>query len=359
MLVVGLLWGLHGCGGGSTSPGPESSGATSTPLETIVVGGAGDATERYYDGVVEAVQQATLTAQTAGRIAATLRDVNDSVRGGELLLRLTGIEQRAGLQRAEQARREAEARAAVAAADFDRVQQIYAQRLVSKSALDRATADRDAATAQLAAARAGVAMARETVAYTEVRAPFAGVITRRLVEPGEAVAAGQALLAMAALDRMRVVADLPSSVADAVRGDGRATVLLGGRRLAATQVLVFPAASSGSSTVRVRVDLPSGAPGAYPGLYAKVAFAAAARAVTPARIFVPDSALIERSEVTAVYVVGSDGMVVLRQVRPGRRLGTEVEVLAGLAAGERVAVDPSAAAARTIARRGRATDPAK
>ncbi len=355
MLVAALVSGLYACSDNSP-PVPSTPEAPARPLATSVAGGAEGQAERYYDGVVEAVRQATLTAQTAGRIATAPHDVDDAVRGGELLLQLSDVEQRAALQRAEQSWREAEARAAVASAEFDRVQQIYTQRLVSRSALDRATADRDAATAQLAAARAGVAMAREIVGYTEVRAPYAGVITRRLVEPGEAVAAGQALLTFAALDRLRVVTDLPSGVAEAVRRDSRATVVIGDRRIPATQVLVFPAAASGSSTVRVRIDLPAATPGAYPGLYAKVAFTAAAQSQAPVRILVPKGALVERSELTAVYVVGRDGAIALRQVRAGRRLGDDVEILAGVQPGEQIAVDPAAAAAQVVAHRGRTVD---
>jgi multidrug efflux pump subunit AcrA (membrane-fusion protein) len=60
-------------------------------------------------------------------------------------------------------------------------------------------------------------------------------------------------------------------------------------------------------------------------------------------LLVPASAMVERSEVTGVYVVGADGRVALRQVRAGRRIDGRVEILAGLDAGEKVATDPVAA----------------
>jgi RND family efflux transporter MFP subunit len=361
---------------GEPSPAPAAPGA-GHDLPTIEVRTGGAAHERWYDGSVEAVRQATLTAQTTGRVAEALHDVDDRVRAGELLLRLTGVEQRAALRQAEQALREAEARATVADADYARTSDVYAKRLVARAALDRATADRDAAAAQLAAAQAGLASARESAAYTEIRAPYDSVVTRRHVEPGEAVAPGQPLIEVAALERLRVVVDVPSSIAETLRDGGRATVLVGDRRYASDRVVVFPAATAQSSTVRVRIELPEAAVGAYPGLYAKVGFEAApadapavagpvtAGAADAARgpisspsahapISIPSSALVERSEVTAVYVVDADGRLYFRQVRLGRRYGDAVEVLAGLRPGGGGASAPVAAAQRLAAARERA-----
>jgi multidrug efflux pump subunit AcrA (membrane-fusion protein) len=63
-----------------------------------------------------------------------------------------------------------------------------------------------------------------------------------------------------------------------------------------------------------------------------------------ARLFVPSQALVRRAEFAGVYVIGRDGKPMLRQVRPGRSEGSQVEILSGVAAGERVALDPQAAA---------------
>jgi hypothetical protein len=145
---------------------------------------------------------------------------------------------------------------------------------------------------------------------------------------------------------MRVNVDVPQAAADGIRGLGAARIYAGEQVLDSAQVTVFPAAASGSNTVRVRIDLEPGAAGLYPGMFVKAGFSTAAAAA----LRVPASALVRRSEVTAVYVVGDDGQVRLRQVRLGRRLGDEFEVLAGLAAGERIAADPVAA---TLAVEGR------
>jgi multidrug efflux pump subunit AcrA (membrane-fusion protein) len=85
----------------------------------------------------------------------------------------------------------------------------------------------------------------------------------------------------------------------------------------------------------VRLELPDGQFGLYPGMFVKAAFAIG----ETERLLVPTQAVLRRSEVTAVYVVGPDG-VRLRQVRVGQHFGDSVEILSGLVAGEKVALDP-------------------
>lgn len=327
---------LAGCGGEAP---PESAAKAPPALATVEVAATEARGERLFDGLVEALEQATLTAQTRGRIVAIERDVDAGVRRGDLILRLSGVEQRAARDAARQALAEAEARATEAAASFDRTKSVYEQRLVPRADLDRATAEHEAAEARLAAARAAVSAAEEEFGYTEIRAPFAGRVTRRFVEVGEAVSPGQPLVAVAAPGRLRITLDVPQSLAGEIRELGRATAHLPSGTVESASLTVFPAASAAAGTVRVWLDLPEGADGLYPGMRAKAGFALA-----PAGILrIPASAVARRSEVSAVYVVGEDGHAALRQVRLGRRIGDEVEVLAGLRAGERIAADPVAA----------------
>lgn len=327
---------LAGCGGGAPAPDAAAAGAG---LETLRVEASSADAERLFDGIVEAIQQATLVAQTGGRVVAIERDVDDDVARGTLILRLAGVEQRAQLDASRQALSEADAMALEAGSTFERVRDLAAHRLLSQADLDRATAGRDAANARLAAARAGVEAAREQYAYTEIRAPFAGVVTARHVDAGEAVAPGQPLAAIAAPGALRVNVDVPQAIAEEVRALGAARVHAEGGMIQSGKLTVFPAAASGSNTVRVRIDLPAGVPGLYPGMFVKAGFQTGGGAL----LRIPLATVAWRSEVTGVYVVGEDGAVSLRQLRLGRRLGDEVEVLAGLAPGERIAADPVAA----------------
>jgi hypothetical protein len=170
------------------------------------------------------------------------------------------------------------------------------------------------------------------------------------VQPGESVAPGTPLLTVASFGALRVVAEVPQSVARDVRALGKANVYLGDERIAAERVTLFPSADPTSSTFRARAELPATVSGVAPGMYAKIGFVTG----ESKRRLIPRRAVVERSELRSVYVVGADGRVSLRQVRLGRAAGEEVEVIAGLADGERVATDPAVAglAARTAAAPG-------
>ena len=333
VLAVALL----GCEKRSPAPPPAAA-----PLTTLTVEARRAPLERLLDGRIEAVNQGTVAAQTSGRVTEILYDVNDFVPAGAVIVRLRATEQRAGLAQAEAALREATARDTEARQRHERMQGLYADHVVPKAAFDQAVADRDAAQAQLAAARAALERAREGVAYTEVRAPYAGVVTRRDVEVGETVSPGTPLMSGLSLRYLRVAVDVPQSALEEVRRIRKAAVYVGNRRIEASKLTVFPEASTNTNTFRARLELPENAADLYPGMFVKVAFVVG----ESERLLVPSTALVERGEITAVYVVDAQQRASLRQVRLGHRFEDQVEVLSGLRAGERIAADPVAAMKR-------------
>ena len=335
--LPGLLFLVAGCGGKSAPP----AGLATPPLASTVIQSVRTPLERSVDGTIEAVNQATVAAQTSGRVAEILYDVNDVVPAGAVIIRLKGTEQRAGLQGAEAALTEAKARNIEAATSYQRAADLYQRRVVSKAQLDQATANRDAAAARLAAAEASLTTAREGVGYTEIRAPYGGVVTKRLVEVGETVGPGTPLMTGLSLRDLRVNTNIPQSIVMQVRKLKQAAVYVGDQRIEATKITIFPEAATASSTFRARLDLPPGALDLAPGMYVKVGLVIG----EADRLLIPVSAVVERSEVTGVYVIDARGLVSLRYVRPGHRFGEQLEILAGLAAGERIALDPVAAGA--------------
>ena len=309
------------------------------PFDTAVVEIARAPLERVYDGTVEAVNRATMSAQTSGRIAEVYYDVDDYVEPGEPIVRFTNTEQQAQLRQAKASLAEALARQNQAAEEFSRAAALFEAGSSSKREYDTAVAARDAADARVAAARSAVETANQQLEYTLVRAPYPGIVTERHVEVGEAVGVGQPLMSGLSLDSLRVVANLPQQVAARVREHEAAFVLTEEGRVEATGMTIFPFADAASNTFTVRVNLPDGQYQLYPGMFVKVAFVVG----DAERLLVPTEALVRRSEVTGVYVVDNEDRVRLRQVRVGNRFGDRIEVLAGLAEGERIGLDPVAA----------------
>ncbi len=334
--------------------------AAETPLATLEVAYEKAPRERVWDGTVEAVNQATVSAQTSGRVAEILYDVDDFVPAGAVIMRFTDTEQRAALDRARAALQEAEAVFAQADSEFTRVAAMFANGTVAKARYDQARANHDAGQARLTAAQAGVKTAEEQLGYTVVRAPYAGIVSKRHVQVGELVRPGQPLMSGLSLENVRVNVDVPQSMLEPIRRIGKATVHLGDRDLTAASLTFFPVADAAANTFRVRVNLPATGEPLYPGMFVKVGFVVG----DTERLLVPESAVVHRSELTAVYVFGPKPVaadadataadaVVLRQIRTGRAYGDRVEVLAGLDAGERIATDPVAAGIYAQERRSR------
>jgi RND family efflux transporter MFP subunit len=335
-MTVAVALALVACGGGGTASTTAESPALATITAAAEQGSGGVA----WDGVVQAVEQSVLSAQTSGRVIALGADVDQRVAGGAVLLRLTSDEQSAAVDAARAQLRSAEAVLADAASRFQRASDLVGRQLVSRDDFDRVRAAHEAAAAARDAAAAQLAQAEQQLGYTTVRAPYAGIVASRQVELGETVAPGQSLFTLFAPGQLRLEVQVPQADAAGLkRQPDTAITLADGRTVQATKVIVYPSADPLAHSTTVRVLLPAMDSPPRPGQTAKVRFAGTGGA---AGIWLPQAAVTQRGELSAVYVVNADG-IVLRQLRLGRRNGDSVEVLAGISVGERVATDPVAA----------------
>jgi RND family efflux transporter MFP subunit len=338
-IAAGTAVWLVGCGRGGPPQGVAPPGKA--PYATVVARAEPVAQQRLVDGRVEAVLQATVAARTSGEVIEIVQDAGAAASKNAVVLRLRSIEQRTGLAQAQASARAASARLAEAEARYKRIANLHERKVVAQSVLDNATAQRDGARAERDAAVAARSSAQAGLGYTEVRMPFKGFVTDRLVRVGEIVSPGTPLFAAAAPDQLRVIADISPELALAVRERPKARVLLETLEWQTDNVTVYPRASDDAAAVRVRLDLASGASGLLPGMYVKVAFETG----SAPRILIPRAAIVERGEVTAVYVFSPQppGRTLLRQVRLGQVHGDRIEVLSGLVDGDQVALDPALA----------------
>jgi len=300
------------------------------------------------DGRIEAVQESTVSAQTAGTIVELPYDVDDLVGAGELIARLDDTEQRARLEQAQANLEEAESGLEDARQRYQRIEPLAERGVASQSDLDQARNALNAARARVARARSAIEEAREQLDYTRVTAPYGGIITARHVEIGESVRPGQALLSGFALDPLRVVASVPQRYVDRIDDSGsELRVLLDdGRELTLGEITRFPFASAPGHGVTIRITIDNGDLGAYPGQLVRVLLPVERREA----LWIPAASLLRRSELRAVFVRADSGQPRLRQVRIGARQGDDhdqrLEVLSGLAEGEQVALDPETLFAR-------------
>ena len=287
------------------------------------------------DGTVSAIHQGTVAAQTSGRVSRMLVDVNDQVQAGQPLLEISGKEQFAAVTGAEARLARAQAQQVEAERQLARFQALIAKGVITRAQLDNAQATDRAARAEVNAADAALTQAREAYGYTRILAPYAGVVTKRLVELGETVAPGTPLLSGFSLDELRVEVELPQSALTLAGQPADVQVLLpDGKTVTPAKLTRFNYADSQSHAFRLRLDLPPQTAGVLPGMWLKVQLKQGERQV----LQVPDRALLRQGEFNGVYLQQPAGWA-LTPVRVGHCLAGQCEILAGLQAGDTLAPD--------------------
>ncbi len=301
-------------------------------IQTVEVGYVQADQERVLDGLIEAVHQATVSAQTSGRVIKINYDVDDFVEKGAILLQFRDKEQRARYEGAQANYEQAEA-------EYRRTRDLLKQNLVSQSAMDKAEA-------RLKATRAERDQAKENLEHTRVRAPYSGIVVKRHIEVGETARVGRKLFTGISLEQLRATVNVPEDIINVIREKKQARIIIDRHpplSLPAKSLTISPYADPDSHTFVVRVNLPKGDYRIYPGMFSKVAFIIA----KTRQLSIPVKALAHRSEVQGVYVLGDENRITFRQVRVGRHMDNgRVAILAGLSEGETIALDPIAAVVR-------------
>jgi membrane fusion protein, multidrug efflux system len=331
--------------GGPAGDAAAAPVARSQMLATAPVTSSDAADSSGFDGVVQAVRQTAIAAQVPGAVVSLDVKAGDAVKAGQVMLRLDAraAEQTAAAGAAQlQAARAAQE---VAAKDFERQKLLFATNYISQAALDRAEAQFKATQGEASAQLAAAAAARTQSGLSVVKAPYDGVVSEVAVALGDMAMPGRPLLTLYDPRSMRIGVAVPQSAAVRWTPGQAVQVDLPGSlvgRITPVGAQVLPTVDPVTHTIELRLDLPPGLPGVTPGMFARAWLPAAGRAAT--RLFVPARAVVPRAELTGVYVLGADGRALLRQVRLGRAQGDTVEVLTGVSAGERVVLDPQAAA---------------
>lgn len=325
-LLIGLLVVVSfGCGSKEEPATPGGPAASQAAIQAAVVEIATVQVPIRVEvtGQVKAIFQATLSSRIQGMIDTLLVREGTRVSKGQTLIQLDNRDVQADLARAT-------AEVENAQAQLTRMKALLADDAVSKQEVENATRAFKVAGASWKAVLA-------QLSYTEVKAPFDGVITGKKVEAGELASPGQPLLEMEDPRQLRLEATVAEGDLKAVSlGDNIPILIdaLGAAPLHGVVSQILPAGDPQTHTFMVKVDLPM-TPGLKSGMFGRLQLDKG----TTRTILVPSSAVVERGELTSVFVVGSDQIGRLRWIKPGRRFDNQVEILSGVNVGERVLLD--------------------
>jgi RND family efflux transporter MFP subunit len=324
-MLAALL--LGGCGGGE-APGPaERPPLSGTPVavtDTLIA----DAFEAA--GTALPVRVATLSTKLMGTVTAVPVHEGDRVAAGQVLVRLDSRELEAKRIQAEAGLTEATAVHQDATVQAGRIRDLYADSAATKAQLDQAETGLARAEAALAGARGMVAELTATASYSEVRAPFAGIVTRRLVDPGSFASPGTPLATVEDAATLRVTV---TAAPEAVRGLRRGATIVATIGDTAVRATVEGVVSAGANLYTVNALVPNTGGRFLSGSASTLALPHGTRRV----ILVPEGAVVRQGDLTGVRTA-SAGLASLRWVKLGRTLGGSVEVLSGLTPGDTVMV---------------------
>ena len=333
-----------GCGkkeGQSTPPAapPVVQGAT---VVTLAAEELPDLQEAV--GTVRARSTAVIAARIPGSVSHVYVHEGDRVGRGKLLVSIEAVESGAaaagaasGVEEAARALSEAQAQKKLADVTFERYARLFAEQAVTRQEFDTRKTEQEVASqgaaraeARLAQARHGAKAAGAVAGYGKVTSPVAGVVVAKQVEAGQTVFPGTPLMTVEGDEGFRLEVAAPETLLGKVKPGDQLGIAVEGAPATGRVSEVVPIVDPFTRTFTVKVDLPSS--GLRSGSYGKAFFKTGSRN----GIAVPATAVVQRASLTSVWVVSPEGLARLRLVKLGRAQGGRVEILSGLAPGEKV-----------------------
>lgn len=285
-------------------------------------------------GSIRAVQQVELASRLLARIVQLgVSGAGQPVKKGDVLVTLEDADLRARVLEAKAARQAAEDSRLLAEGDLARARQLHAEKIVSERELQQQTTRLANATAEVERLAQAVIAAETMLGFAVLRSPIDGIVIDKLVESGDTVTPGQPLMRLYDPTRMQLVASVRERLASRLRVDDSVEVAVDalGLRCHGTVSEIVPQAAAESRTFDVKVTGPC-PDGVFTGMFGRVLVPLGNREV----LSIPRSAIESVGQIDQVFVVREDSSLARRFVVLGEPLEDRIEILSGLAVGERI-----------------------
>jgi RND family efflux transporter MFP subunit len=319
-----------GCGSKDLAVEQTVGGTVQAPVVTATAGEFPLYTTAM--GTVEPFDRARISTRVMGHVRSVPVQEGDRVRAGQVLLRLDSRDASNRIEQAKAGLAAAESQFKNAEAYYNRIKKLHEEQSATEQHLDNALTQYEATKAGASVSRNQLAEARNQLDYFNIKAPFGGFVTSRTVDVGDMGAPGAPLVTVEMQDSLKIVTTLSERDVGKVTAGQSVLVEIGKTRSQARVESVVPAGDPSTRRFKVRLVMQNEDGTLVSGLFARVLFQTGADET----ISVPESAIVRRGQLTGLFVLDSEQKTRLRWVRLGRSSGERIEVLSGLAAGERV-----------------------
>lgn len=332
-VVLLLVFGGWSCSS-TEQPDPQTESPVAVSVETARL--EQSFTRQQYSGTVRSQRTVNLSTKMMGRVTELSVDEGDYVSKGTVLVRIKDDNLQAQKSQVQASLQEARAGLKNTETNYNRLKALYESESATKKELDDISMQYEMAQAKVKALEAKLREINDMLDYTVLEAPFNGFVVAKNVSEGDMAAPGHPLLTFEQESRMKVDITVPETQIDHFASGDTVSVDIRAAGLQNRSGIVTNINPSGNRasrqfTVEVRLAGLDNNAGVKSGMYAQVSLMAAG----DASLMVPQSAIVERGQLTGIYTLNSDSEVLLRWVRLGEVKGENVEVLSGLAPGER------------------------
>ena len=285
-------------------------------------------------GKIAATNNANLSTRMMGYITKISVNVGDKVKKGQLLLSINNTDLLAKRAQVNASIAQAKFGFKNAEKDYNRFKKLYEQKSATQKEMDDMTTHYEMAKAGLEAAMQMKNEVGAQFTYTNIKAPFSGVVTNKFVNEGDMTNPGMPLIAIETLKKFVVNTMIPESDITKIQSGSQVKVYIKSIHKTITGLVseVSISAKNTGGQYLVKIALAESEESVLAGMFATVDFPVVGKFST--KILVPKSAIVENGSLRGIYTVSEQNTAVLRWIRIGKSYEDQVEVLSGLQTGD-------------------------
>ncbi len=294
-----------------------------------------------YSGTVSAEQMTTIKTRHAGYVDQILVNVGEKVQRNQKLISIDNAELQAQLQQALAGKQQAEKQLEIAQKDLKRFERLKASNSISEKELEQIELKYQASLSAFEQAKQSYNQIAAMMDYTNIKAPFSGVITNKMIQEGDMAMPGMPLLSLTSSGTLEVKSDLSESQITKVRPEQSVKINIPsiGKTYEGIITEVSSSSEANGSRYFVKTAFTDKPDDALSGMFAKVYVEDKnTESKGNTSISIPKNALVEKNGLQGVYVFGKSNTALLRWIKTGRQLGENIEVLSGISPNDKIII---------------------